>query len=189
MKCPHCGRDLGEGLLPTRCPGCGSALSGAKRGHRVNRHEQRASADLAAASRRSVEGLSGMGAGRRSRGETGKRVARLFLGFLLVAVFCCLVFFMAYRAELIGGRTIPNVVGSGAEQATSRLSDKGFNVGVNEVESIEQLTGRVISTNPPAGTRADKGSTVTIDVAKNPETAAASDAPETAGEAVAETGE
>ena len=96
---------------------------------------------------------------------------------------------MAYRAELIGGRTIPNVVGSGTEQATSRLSDKGFNVGVNEVESTEQLTGRVISTNPPAGTRADKGSTVTIDVAKNPETAAANDAPETAGEAVAEAGE
>ena len=188
MKCPHCGRDLGEGLLPTRCPGCGSALSGAKRGHKANRHEQRASADLAAASRRSVEGLSGMGAGRRSRGETGKRVARLFLGFLLVAVFCCLVFFMAYRAELIGGRTIPNVVGSGTEQATSRLSDKGFNVGVNEVESTEQLTGRV-STNPPAGTRADKGSTVTIDVAKNPETAAASDAPVTAEESVTEAGE
>ena len=96
---------------------------------------------------------------------------------------------MAYHAELIGGRTIPNVVGSGSEQATSRLVDKGFNVGVNEVESTEQLTGRVISTNPPAGTRVDKGSTVTIDVAKNPETAPASDAPEAAEEAVTETGE
>ena len=60
---------------------------------------------------------------------------------------------------------------------------------MNEVKSTEQLTGRVISTNPPVGTRADKGSTVTIDVAKNPETALAIDAPETAEETDTEAGE
>ena len=109
MKCPHCGADLGEGLLPARCPACGRGLgAGASRSNPLAAREF---AERAAASRRSVEGLSGRGRGRRDRSQTTKRVARILLAFVLVTVFCAVVAFVAYRAEIIGGRTVPDVVG------------------------------------------------------------------------------
>lgn len=163
MKCPHCGADLGQGLLPARCPACGQGL-GAK-APRTNLHAARESADRAAASRASVEGLSGRGRGRRDRSQTTKRVARILLAFVLVAVFCVTVAFVAYRAEIIGGRTVPNVVGWSAQSAQSRLEECGFSVGVNEVSSSEQDPGKVVSEVPTASARIDPGSTVSIDVA------------------------
>lgn len=163
MKCPHCGADLGEGLLPARCPACGRSLgAGASR---FNPLAARESADRAAASRRSVEGLSGRGHGRRDRSQTTKRVTRILLAFVLVAVFCAAVAFVAYRAEIIGGRTVPDVVGWSAQSAQTRLEECGFSVGVNEVTSTEQDPGKVVSEAPSAGARVASGSTVTIDVA------------------------
>ena len=103
--------------------------------------------------------------GRRDRSQTIKRVARILLAFVLVAVFCVTVAFVAYRAEIIGGRTVPNVVGWSAQSAQSRLEECGFSVGVNEVSSSEQDPGKVVSEAPAAGARIDPGSTVSIDVA------------------------
>ncbi len=162
MRCPRCSKNLGDGLLPARCPECGLKLSG---GAGESMSERRAHADQALASRKSVEGLSGRGAGRVHRGSGTKRTTRIFLGFALVVLFCGLVFFVAYKAEVVGGRSVPNVVGWSQAQATEQLEDKGFVVGTNEVETSEETEGRVITTNPAAGTRAAKGSTVTIDVA------------------------
>ncbi len=163
MKCPHCGADLGEGLLPARCPACGQGLGASV--PRSNLHAARESADRAAASRASVEGLSGRGRGRRDRSQATKRVTRILLAFVLVAVFCVAVAFVAYRAEIIGGRTVPDVVGWSAQSAESRLAECGFSVGVNEVESSEQDPGKVVREAPGAGARLDPGSTVTLDVA------------------------
>ena len=138
MKCPHCGADLGEGLLPARCPACGQGLGANV--PRSNLHAARESADRAAASRASVEGLSGRGRGRRDSSQNNKRVKRIL-------------------------RTVPDVVGWSAQSAESRLTECGFSVGVNEVESSEQDPGKVVSEAPGAGARLDPGSTVTLDVA------------------------
>ena len=94
-----------------------------------------------------------------------KRVTRILLAFVLVAVFCAVVAFVAYRAEIIGGRTVPDVVGWSAQSAQARLEESGFSVGVNEVTSTEQDPGKVVSEAPSAGARVASGSTVTIDVA------------------------
>lgn len=173
MICPRCKKDLGEGLLPARCPSCGQPLSSVAGS---TGRERRAQADHALASRKSVEGLSGRGRGRRDRSQGVKRSVRLVVGFAIVVVFCVLVYTVAYRAEIIGGRSVPNVVGWSQAQAENQLESKGFSVGVNEVSSSEQVAGRVVSTNPPVGSRAPKGSTVTLDVAS------AGDAAQTEGE-------
>ena len=102
---------------------------------------------------------------RRDRSQTTKRVTRILLAFVLVAVFCAAVAFVAYRAEIIGGRTVPDVVGWSAQSAQTRLEECGFSVGVNEVTSTDQDPGKVVSEAPSAGARVASGSTVTIDVA------------------------
>ncbi len=168
MICPRCKKDLGEGLLPARCPSCGQPLSSVAG---TSGRERRTQADHARASRKSVEGLSGRGAGKRDRSIGVKRSVRLVVGFAIVVVFCVLVYTVAYRAEIIGGRSVPNVVGWSQTQAENQLASKGFSVGVNEVSSTEQVAGRVVSTNPPVGSRAPKGSTVTIDVVASTEAA------------------
>jgi hypothetical protein len=162
MRCPRCSKNLGDGLLPARCPECGLKLSG---GAGESMSERRAHADQALASRMSVEGLSGRGVGRVHKGSGTKRTSRIFLGFALVVLFCGLVYFVAYKAEVVGGRSVPNVVGWSQAQATEQLEDKGFAVGTNEVETSEETEGRVITMSPEAGTRAARGTTVTIDVA------------------------
>src|SRR5205085_270613 len=63
--------------------------------------------------------------------------------------------------------TVPDVVGMTQAQATSTLQGAGFHV-----VSQDQLTthaaenGHVLSQTPNAGTKADKGSTVTITVGR-----------------------
>lgn len=161
MRCPHCGQELGEGLLPARCPSCGKRLSGASS---TDAAASRASADRAAASRRSVEGLSGRGAGRRDRSHTAKRVARVLLGFVLVVAFAAAVVFVAWRSEIIGGRTVPDVTGWNSGSATAKLEEKGFSVGTNEVVDASQAAGMVVRETPEPGQRIEPGSTVTIDV-------------------------
>lgn len=160
MNCPNCGADLGAGLLPARCPECGKALGEASERGRGTRD----SAARAAASRANVEGLSGMGRGRIRSGNTVKRVVRVIVGAAIAAAFCVIVYVVAYQAELIGGRSVPNVVGWRAEKAASELETRGFSVATTEVESSEQSEGMVVSTNPPAGTRVEAGGVVTIDV-------------------------
>ena len=63
---------------------------------------------------------------------------------------------------------VPNVVGESQSSATSALQSAGFEVSVTQSSSSSVEKGNVISTNPYAGTSADKGSTVTITVSTGP---------------------
>ncbi|MGN2634944.1 Stk1 family PASTA domain-containing Ser/Thr kinase [Nocardia takedensis] len=59
---------------------------------------------------------------------------------------------------------IPYVAGQSIDQAESTLTKSaGFQITIEEVQN-SQPKGTVISTDPPAGTAADKGSTVTVRV-------------------------
>jgi len=64
---------------------------------------------------------------------------------------------------------VPDVVGQSSDSARSTLEGAGFVVGVREQEDENADPGTVLSQTPSAGTNADKGSTVTITVAKEPE--------------------
>lgn len=60
---------------------------------------------------------------------------------------------------------VPDVTSTQVEQATSNLKGLGFDVRVQQVDNPAAV-GTVVSQNPTGGSTADKGSTVTIQVAK-----------------------
>lgn len=94
-----------------------------------------------------------------------KRVVRLLVGFALVALFCALVYLVAYKAELVGGRTVPDVVGWRAERARDELEGHGFSVELVDAGSSDQDGGMVVSTTPSAGQRVDTAEPVEVYVA------------------------
>jgi len=63
--------------------------------------------------------------------------------------------------------TVPNVTGQNEASATSELSNVGLKADTTEEESDED-PGTVIRQSPSAGSKTDKGATVTIVVAKAP---------------------
>jgi serine/threonine-protein kinase len=60
------------------------------------------------------------------------------------------------------GTTVPDVVGSLEGSAQSTLSNAGFSVAVDYVNSSDVERGKVISQQPEAGTKAKSGSSVSI---------------------------
>ncbi|NMD58415.1 MULTISPECIES: Stk1 family PASTA domain-containing Ser/Thr kinase [Tsukamurella] len=60
---------------------------------------------------------------------------------------------------------VPDVTNTQVSQATSNLEGAGFKVTVTQVDDNSPV-GTVVSQNPSAGSTADKGSTVTLRVAK-----------------------
>lgn len=164
MVCPHCGTDLGDGMLPARCPHCGHNFANA-----TDRACGASGVSRAAASRASIEGLSGFGRGRRDTSHLVKRVVRLLVGLALVGVFGSLVYLALYQAQVVGGVIVPDVTGWGADQAAAQLADRGFVSSLVEASSDAQLAGRVVCTNPPAGSRVGRGTSVTVTVATSPQ--------------------
>jgi hypothetical protein len=61
--------------------------------------------------------------------------------------------------------TVPDVVRMTRDQATATLQSAGFNVATHFQNGALSQAGLVVAQSPPALTRADRGSTVTIDVA------------------------
>ena len=67
-----------------------------------------------------------------------------------------------------GDVSIPNVVGLNAASASNQLGQAGFTVTTKSQASATVPAGNVISTNPTAGTKAPKGSSVEILVSTGP---------------------
>jgi eukaryotic-like serine/threonine-protein kinase len=67
-----------------------------------------------------------------------------------------------------GSSALPNVVGLTSGQATSKLKTAGFKPSTETEPSSSVSDGRVISTDPPAGTELQAGSQVTVVVSSGP---------------------
>ncbi len=67
-----------------------------------------------------------------------------------------------------GSSPLPNVAGLTAAQATAKLKEAGFKPTTEAQSSATVASGRVISTNPSAGTEAQAGSSVTVLVSSGP---------------------
>jgi len=67
-----------------------------------------------------------------------------------------------------GDVSIPNVVGLNAASASNQLGQAGFTVTTKSQSNATVPAGNVISTNPTAGTKAAKGSSVEILVSTGP---------------------
>ncbi|MFF7473359.1 Stk1 family PASTA domain-containing Ser/Thr kinase [Streptomyces sp. NPDC008092] len=60
---------------------------------------------------------------------------------------------------------VDNVIGKNVDDATTQLENKGFKVKVTKTVSTQD-EGTVLSQNPDPGTEKEKGSTITLEVAK-----------------------
>lgn len=69
---------------------------------------------------------------------------------------------------------VPNVIDKNVDEATKQLEDKGFDVETKQTES-SQDEGTVLSQDPDPGNELEKGSTVTLEVAKAEEKATVPD--------------
>ena len=67
-----------------------------------------------------------------------------------------------------GSSPVPGVSGLSDDGATEVLRGAGFGVAVNRINSATVAEGLVINSEPPGGTTATNGSTVTINVSRGP---------------------
>lgn len=88
------------------------------------------------------------------------RTAPVILAVLIVLLVGVGVY-ASYALEVWGGRTVPDVSGQSQAEAQLTLEAKGFSVTV-ESQPTDDAPGTALSTNPPAGSRMDAGSPVTV---------------------------
>ncbi len=165
MQCPHCGYDLGDGMLPARCPSCAHNLANSSDAPRGA-----AGAHAAAESRAAAAGLAGSGAqgvsggvAMRQRAHNRKRSALIALAGIVAAV--ALGVFLAWHLELWGGQSLPDVVGWNVDRATKELKTKGYTVSTKD-ELSDEMEGLVVGMDPTPGSRNNPGSKVVLKVAK-----------------------
>jgi eukaryotic-like serine/threonine-protein kinase len=70
---------------------------------------------------------------------------------------------------------VPDVTGQQFDQASATLADRGFKVVRNDQVTDNEDPGTVLKQNPGAGATLDKGSTITLAVAKQPQNADVTD--------------
>lgn len=162
MRCPRCGKDLGDDLVPARCPACGQTIMSLDGAGGTGKIRSRHAAEQAAGVRREVEGLSGVGLDRAT--IIHKRIVRLVAGIVLVFLFCTMIYVVAYQTELIGGRTIPNVTGWRKDRAAAELGRKGFATETHKEAHSDEASDMVVAQSPHAGMRVEPGSTVSLEV-------------------------
>jgi beta-lactam-binding protein with PASTA domain len=61
---------------------------------------------------------------------------------------------------------VPFVIGLSRTDATNTLSSVGFQTGVIDQETLDEVAGKVVDQNPQSGTQAPLGSFVDITVTK-----------------------
>ena len=154
MDCPKCGRYLGEGMLPARCPHCGANLANPTDAIRGSK---------ATASRRNVEGLTGIGKGNTS----GRRrhYLQVLLAIVLVGAFGALFWFALRGFGASDAPIVPDVVGWRVERATEELVGAGYGVVVEVTYDETQMDGIVLGQEPAGGVEAKAGTQVRVTVA------------------------
>jgi serine/threonine-protein kinase len=101
-----------------------------------------------------------------------RRAGWYVLGALLILALIGLLAYL-FANNILGGPggpeqvQLPKVVGLRVDEASSRLIDLGFKVSTDRKPSNKPLD-QVTKQDPPAGEKADKGSTVTLTVSGGP---------------------
>jgi hypothetical protein len=92
----------------------------------------------------------------------GGIVVVFILGFIVV------IFAIIIPHLPIGDATVPNVAGFSSVHAAQVLGDAGFSTTAEDEHHPNVKFGSVIRTDPPAGTKAAKGSRVTMVISDGP---------------------
>ncbi|RDI48342.1 Stk1 family PASTA domain-containing Ser/Thr kinase [Nocardia mexicana] len=102
--------------------------------------------------------------------EPRRRTALLAAGGLgALAVIFALFWFLIGPGSGPEMVAVPDVSNKSSQQAQNELKNAGFNVSTQDKADSKVAIGNVIGTQPISGSRADKGSTVTVLVSKGPE--------------------
>lgn len=86
----------------------------------------------------------------------------LIIGAIVVVLIAGLVG-LTYALQLWGGKVIPDVCGLQEADAKAQIEACGFKVEIEQIAS-DDVSGIVLSTNPGVGSRAEAGSTVTLQI-------------------------
>jgi serine/threonine-protein kinase len=101
--------------------------------------------------------------------ERGDRGPRRWPWYVLAAVLAAAIGVGIWALLQHGRVAVPDETGKQESAATVDLDRRGFQVSVRHRESGTQV-GQVIGQSPEAGTKVDKGSTVTLQVSSGPGT-------------------
>lgn len=92
----------------------------------------------------------------------GKRKG-IVAAIIVVLLACAVAAAATYYVGLWGGRVVPDVVGKSQADAIYELEGAGFSVKLMEVKS-DDVEGKVLLTDPAAGSRQEQGSEVVVHV-------------------------
>ncbi len=86
----------------------------------------------------------------------------------IIAAVALLVAAIAFALSGMNGSSmVPDVTGQTAQQAEATLKSAGYTIGTTtEVYDDSTDEGRVVSTDPPAGTTVEKGSAINLNISK-----------------------
>ena len=124
-------------------------------------------------------GTSPMGAGATTNFRSGKQPQppqndnkkKIIIGVVVVAIIAVIVSVAAFAFGGSGERaTVPDVTNVALGEAKTTLEEAGFKIGTEtEVFSSTVDSGLVVSTNPPGGQEAVKGSRIDLSISKGTE--------------------
>ena len=112
---------------------------------------------------------AGAGAQRRPpppRDRTRRLFSTIAVLLVLAIVVGGILFLAQVNSKNAGTLKVPDVTGVDVAQARQTLSDEGFAVKTNLVANATVPVNRVISQSPDGGSRAKKGSTITLTVSQ-----------------------
>ncbi len=87
----------------------------------------------------------------------------------LVVIAIVGAFLLSLGGSKVTQATVPDVTNLSSQVAQTQLLNEGFRVQTQPKASDVVASGNVITTIPVAGSRADKGATVTLDISTGPE--------------------
>ena len=124
-------------------------------------------------------GTNTMGAGATTNFRSGKpqqppqndNKKKIVIGVIVVAIIAVIVGIAAFSLGGNGERaTVPDVTNMALGEAKTTLEEAGFKIGAEtEVFSSTVDSGRIVSTNPPGGQEAVKGSRIDLSISKGTE--------------------
>jgi len=94
---------------------------------------------------------------------------------LLAVGFIVFRLLSAPAATPVAQVTVPNLIGQDVSAAQALATQTGFTLSPTVVQASGAVVNSVVTQDPPAGTKIDKGGTVTVTVAAGPETVAVPD--------------
>lgn len=164
MRCPHCSYELADGMLPARCPECGHNLANI-----CDTNSALANAKKLATQRRGFrsrqfadDGETMTAALVRKHPWDGKAK---YIALLLCIAAVGLVVFVLWHMQVVGGVTLPDVVGWRIERAQPQLERAGFKVRTTS-KLADEPEGLILEMDPKPQARIIPGTTITLVVSK-----------------------